>query len=256
MPGKIYTPDTGSALPAVVFGHDWMTGVHRYHQSLKHLASWGIVAAAPDTERGFNPNHEGFSTDLQSCLEIISNVPLGKGKIIVSPGKLGLIGHGMGASCAVLAAENNPNIRAVAALYPSVTQPDATEVAKKLNIPGLVIGSDSEPLISAGDPEKLARNWNGSVVYRVVEKATQNGFSEGILTRLLLGMGLPQIAQQERTRALLTGFLLHTLNADKKYAAFASGRSEAKHVSTYTKGALLAKESTSSLPSITRFLPS
>ena len=49
LPGVVYTPESGFNLPGVAFGHDWLTGVDRYSGLLEHLASWGIVAAAPDT---------------------------------------------------------------------------------------------------------------------------------------------------------------------------------------------------------------
>src|SRR6201994_3521157 len=55
LPGVVYTPETGLNLPGLAFGHDWLTGVERYSRLLEHLASWGIVAAGPDTERGFAP---------------------------------------------------------------------------------------------------------------------------------------------------------------------------------------------------------
>ena len=50
LPGVVYTPESGFNLPGVAFGHEWLTAVDRYAGTLEHLASWGIVAAAPDTE--------------------------------------------------------------------------------------------------------------------------------------------------------------------------------------------------------------
>lgn len=52
--GVVYTPEAGFNLPAVAFGHDWLTGTDKYRATLEHLASWGIVAAAPDTEKGWS----------------------------------------------------------------------------------------------------------------------------------------------------------------------------------------------------------
>ena len=47
LPGTVYTPESGLNLPGVAFGHDWLQGVGRYSGTLEHLASWGVVAAAP-----------------------------------------------------------------------------------------------------------------------------------------------------------------------------------------------------------------
>src|SRR5690606_130054 len=50
-PGVGYTPKEGRALPAVAFGHGWLQPAGRYRELLRHLASWGIVAAAPSAQR-------------------------------------------------------------------------------------------------------------------------------------------------------------------------------------------------------------
>src|ERR1700758_2990393 len=104
LPGVVYTPDSGFNLPAVAFGHDWVTGVDRYRNTLEHLASWGIVAAAPDTERRPAPSALNLAYDLGTALDIVAGVRLGSGQISVHPTKLGLAWHGFGGSAAVLAA--------------------------------------------------------------------------------------------------------------------------------------------------------
>ncbi len=65
-----------------------------YTGTLEHLASWGIVAAAPDTEKGLAPSVLNLAFDLGAALEIITGVRLGPGKISVHPGKRGVVGHG------------------------------------------------------------------------------------------------------------------------------------------------------------------
>ncbi|CPU91722.1 Uncharacterised protein [Mycobacteroides abscessus] len=98
--GVVYTPEAGFNLPAVAFGHDWLTGTDKYRATLEHLASWGIVAAAPNTEKGLVPSHLNLAADLATTLEIVTRVRLGDGKISVHPSKLALVGHGLGASAA------------------------------------------------------------------------------------------------------------------------------------------------------------
>ncbi len=96
LPGVVYTPEAGLNLPGIAFGHDWLAGVERYFGLLEHLASWGIVAAAPDTEKGLAPSVLNLAYDLGTALDIAAGVRLGPGKISVHPGKLGLAGHGFG----------------------------------------------------------------------------------------------------------------------------------------------------------------
>ena len=104
LPGLVYTPESGLNLPGVAFGHDWLTPADHYATTLEHLASWGIVAAAPDTEKGLAPSVLNLAFDLGTTLDIVTGVRLGPGKISVHPGKLGVAGHGFGASAAVFAA--------------------------------------------------------------------------------------------------------------------------------------------------------
>ncbi|MFP7364923.1 alpha/beta hydrolase [Corynebacterium callunae] len=233
LPGKIYTPAEGNGIPGVAFGHDWLKPIKHYHQTLRHLASWGIAVAAPDTETGFMPDHKGFASDLDTAMQILGGVKLGSGNVTVNPARLGVAGHGMGASAAVLAAANRDIVHAVGALYPVKTSPSALDAAFSVSAPGLVIGSAQLGLFESAEASKLAANWAGDVVYREMQKGTQQGFSEDIAFQLLVGIGRPQTAAQETVRGLLTGFLLHKLGEDKKFKAFSDPTAEAKKVTSF-----------------------
>lgn len=241
LPGKIYTPAEGNALPAVAFGHDWMTKVESYHGTLRHLASWGIVVAAPSTEMGIAPNHAGFARDMTSALQVLTGVKLGEGKATVSPGKLGVVGHGMGGGTAVLTAAGRSQVKACVALYPASTTPSSEAAASVAGIPGLILGSGETSLIEAGNPAALAEAWRGPVCYREIDKATQIGFTESIGPKLALGMGLPQYSQIDTARGLMTGFLLAALAGEKKYRDFMDPEATAKKVSSYWGEELHAK---------------
>src|ERR1700726_4856048 len=93
MPGADRAPDSGFNLAAVRLGRDWLTGADRDRHTLEHLASWGIVAAGPDTERGVAPSALNLAYDLGTALDIVAGVRLGPGQISVHPAKLGLAGH-------------------------------------------------------------------------------------------------------------------------------------------------------------------
>ncbi|MEJ5997545.1 dienelactone hydrolase family protein [Corynebacterium sp. H130] len=231
--GKVYTPAEGKGLPAVAFGHDWMTDIKRYHATLRHLASWGIVVAAPNTVTGFVPNHRGFAADLETSLQILTGVKLGAGNVTVAPGKIGLVGHGMGAGCAILAAAGREHVKAVAALYPSATSPSCEDAARSVQAPGLVIGETERDFVNSGHPVKVAANWAGACTYREIDGAKQSGFTEFSLARVAAGIGRPQTAVQELTRGLLTGFLLHRVAGENKYAAFSDATATAKKVTSY-----------------------
>lgn len=242
LPGKVYTPAEGKNLPAVAFGHDWTKDVDDYHGTLRHLASWGIAVAAPNTETGFRPDHRGFAADLETSLQILAGVRLGNGNISVSPGKLGIVGHGMGGGAAVLAAVDNPKVKAVATVYPANVAPSAVEAARALFAPGMVIGpgEDGDSLFDPGNPAKLAYNWAGDVVYRAPKKGDQQSFSEDGMIKRILGLGKSDRALQETVCGLLVGYLLHVLNDEKAYAGYAEADAEGSGVVSLS-GEKLAK---------------
>jgi hypothetical protein len=224
LPGVVYTPESGLSLPGVAFGHDWLTATQRYEGTLEHLASWGIVAAAPDTERGLVPSALNLAADLGTTLDIIGGVRLGPGQISVHPRKLGVLGHGFGASAAVLtAAERVP--KAAVAIFPTVTKPAAEEVASSLTIPGLVLSAPGDPMTLRSNAVELARAWDGGVL-RTVSRAKAGGLPDG--KRLLRVIGLPGAdkSTQKTVRALVTGYLLYQLTGDKAYRDFADPEAE------------------------------
>ncbi|GAY14966.1 dienelactone hydrolase family protein [Mycobacterium sp. shizuoka-1] len=225
LPGTVYTPASGLNLPGVAFGHDWLTGVDHYLKTLEHLASWGIVAAAPGTEGGLAPSVLNLAFDLGTTLDIITGVRLGPGQISVHPTKLGLAGHGFGGSAAVFAAAGLSGAgatapKAVAALFPSVTKPPAQQPAASLKVPGLVLSAPDDAHSLRTDALDLAGAWKGSVLH-IVSKAQAPGLAEK--RRFAGALGLPGSDRrtQKTARALLTGFLLFHLTGDKDYREFA-----------------------------------
>ncbi|MCV7347322.1 dienelactone hydrolase family protein [Mycolicibacterium rhodesiae] len=225
LPGIVFTPASGFNLPGVAFGHDWLTDVDHYVKTLEHLASWGIVAAAPSTERGLAPSVLNLSVDLGTTLDIITGVRLGPGEISVHPTKLGLAGHGFGGSAAVFAAAGLAGAasgapKAVAALFPTVTRPPAQQPAASLKVPGLVLSAPDDPQSLRTDALHLADAWKGSVLH-IVSKAESSGLAEKRRFAKVLGMPGSDKRTQKTVRALLTGFLLFHLTGDKAYHEFA-----------------------------------
>ncbi|MGE2729937.1 dienelactone hydrolase family protein [Mycolicibacterium vaccae] len=221
IPGVVYTPAEGKNLPGVAFGHDWITSADRYHGTLDHLASWGIVAAAPNTETGLAPSVLNLAYDLGTVLDIISGVRLGAGDISVHPGKLGVAGHGFGASAAVFAAAGMPNrLKAVFAAYPTVTSPPAVQPAAALKVPGLILADPGDPMSLRSNAVELARAWKPATL-RSTRKLQAGGLVEG--RRLATVVGLPGADRktQRTVRALLSGYLLAMLAGDKTYKDFA-----------------------------------
>ena len=218
--GSVFTPEKGLNLPAIAFGHDWLAAADRYHGLLEHLASWGIVAAAPNTERSVAPSVLNLAFDLGTTLDIVSGVRLGTGKISVHPRKLGVVGHGFGGSAAVFTAAGMPDrMRAVVALFPSVTSPPTIEPARNLRVPGLILADPGDPMSLRSNATELARVWPDSTL-RAAKNVKAGGLIEGRRIARVVGLPGADKETQRIVRALLTGYLLNQLNGDKTYLEF------------------------------------
>jgi hypothetical protein len=182
------------------------------------------VAAAPDTEKSVAPSVLNLAFDLGTTLDIIAGVRLGPGKISVHPTKLGVVGHGFGGSAAVFAAAGMPagphGPKAVAAIFPTVTKPPAEQPAAGLRVPGLVLAAPGDPMTLRSNAVELSRIWRGATL-RTVDKAKAGGLIEGRRLARIVGLPGADKTTQKLVRALLTGYLLHTLTGDKTYADFA-----------------------------------
>ena len=226
--GVVYTPDSGFKLPGLAFGHDWLTGVEHYTATLEHLASWGIVTAAADTERGLAPSVLNLAADLDAVLRVISSVRLGGGHISVDPEKLGVAGHGFGGSAAIFAAAARPGVKAAAAVFPSVTKPSAEAAAASVRAPGLVLATPDDATSLRTDALEVAAGWEGAVL-RVIDHAKTSGLAENRGLRRLVGLPGSSTRTQKAVRAQLTGFMLFGLTGDKKYRPFADPAADMAH---------------------------
>jgi len=221
LPGVVYTPEAGLNLPGIAFGHDWLIGTARYSGLLEHLASWGIVAGAPDTQRGLAPSVLNLAFDLGTALDIVAGVRLGPGNISVHPAKLGVVGHGFGGSAAVFAAAGMPGKpAALAAIFPTVTSPPAEHPAATLKVPGVIFSAPRDPKTLNSNALALSHAWDTATL-RVVSKAEPGGLVEGRRLTQVVGLPGPHRDTQRAVRALLTGYLLFALGGDKAYRDFA-----------------------------------
>ncbi|MEB3034092.1 dienelactone hydrolase family protein [[Mycobacterium] nativiensis] len=218
--GVVYTPQSGYRLPAVAFGHDWLTGADRYAGLLEHLASWGIVAVAPDTGRGLAPSVLDLSGDLGRALDIATEVRLGPGRISVDRNRVAVAGHGFGGSAAVFAAAG-PSVKpkAVASIFPTVTAPPAEQAAAALDVPGVIFAAPGDAKALRSNAVELAHSWR-SATLRVVSKASSAGLPQGRRLTGFFGLPTSDRRTQRRVRALLTGYLLAQLVGDKTYREF------------------------------------
>lgn len=222
LPGTVFSPQHGLGLPAVAFGRGWLQPATRYDDLLRHLASWGVVAACPATQRGPLPSHRHYAADLSTTLDVCSGVRLGEGGISVDPDRLALAGHSMGGGCAVLAAADNDRCRAVVTLALSQTLPSAVNAAQRCAAPGLHLAAGKDR-IAPRHVEPVAQAWAGPVQLRTLPKASHLGFTKGRHWSDLLLDGSPEAATRRISKALMTAFLLRHLTGATEYDALLDG---------------------------------
>ncbi|ACU40358.1 dienelactone hydrolase family protein [Actinosynnema pretiosum subsp. pretiosum] len=220
LPGLVYTPASGLGLPAVAFSHGWLQPATRYRGLLRHLASWGIVAAAPNTQRGPLASARLMSANLTTALDVCTGVRLGEGGISVDPERLAVAGHSMGGGAAVLAAARDPRARAVVTLAAAETKPSALDAAREIGVPGLhLAGGEDRIAPPIGHAQAIAEAWRGPVQVRMLEKASHLGFTEGRHWSELLLDGRGERSAQRLARGLVTAFLLRVLKGERRWDA-------------------------------------
>ncbi len=225
VPGVVFAPAEGLGLPAVAFGHDWLQPVDRYAGLLRHLASWGVVVAAPDSQRGPLPSHARFAADLRTALEVCVGVRLGEGKISVDARRTALAGHGIGGGAALLAAADMPRVAAVVAIAVAQTRPSALDAARRVTAPTLHIAAGRDMVApAAGHAQPIAAAAGGPVWLRTLRKAEHTGFLDGHHWSDVLLTGSPSAKTRQLTRALVTAFLLHHLVGEDRGDVLVEGK--------------------------------
>ncbi len=215
LPGLIFAPVRGRGLPAVALAHGWLQPARRYADTMRYLASWGLVVVAADTQKGPIPSPGAMALDLTAALHRVADGRLGNGLVRVDPEKLGLIGHSVGAGAAVLAAAADSSVGAVVTVTAAATHPSAVEAAARVHAPGLhLVGADDD--MADGDGTSIAAAWAGPALLRTVKGASHLGLAEGSHWSSTLSGSGDEKRLQQVVRLLCTAFLLrHLTDSDQ-----------------------------------------
>jgi dienelactone hydrolase len=225
IPGVVFAPEEGLGLPAVAFGHDWLQPAERYADLLRHLASWGIVAAAPSSHRGVLPSHAGFVADLRTTLDVCAGVRLGDGRISVDSRRTAFAGHGIGGGAALVAAQGHPRVAAVVTIAMAQTHTSAIDAARAVTVPVLHVAAGRDTVApAAGHAEPVAASAGGPVWLRTISKATHTGFLDGVHWSDFVLSGSPNAKTRRLTRALVTAFLLRHLFDENRTDVLVDGK--------------------------------
>ena len=226
VPGVVFAPATGPRCPAVVFGHGYLQPVGRYADTLRYLASWGFVVAAPTGGRGPVPSPSGMALDFSRTLDRLADAKLGGGRVTVDRNRLAVAGHGIGGGAAVLAAAAAaPPVKAVVTVSATRVTPSAVEAARAVTEPGLhLVGSGDKLAAEESDGAAIARAWAGPVQLRRLKGAGHLGLTEGLhWSSFFLGEGSDK-STQKAVRELMTAFLLLHVAGQNQLAEAMDGK--------------------------------
>lgn len=115
--GLLFVPPGAKRFPLVVFSHDGISGISKYHRlSSARLAKAGYVVFAPsyrgeDGSEGTVEVAKGEVRDVLNALPLLAALPE------VDPDRIALAGASHGALISLLAAARNPQVKAVVAAY-------------------------------------------------------------------------------------------------------------------------------------------
>lgn len=223
LPGLVFAPVAGRGYPVVGLSHGWLQPAARYADTMRYLASWGLVVVAPDTQRGPIPSHGAMAQDLLLSLRQVAGSRLAGGRVRPNGDRLGVLGHSIGGGAAVLAAAAEKSVGAVVTVTAAATRPSAVEAATRVHVPGLhLVGAEDD--IAADDGRAIAAAWAGPAQLRTVKDASHLGLAEGSdWTSKITGSGDEKKTQQV-TRLLATAFLLRHLTDGEQLADELEGK--------------------------------
>ncbi|MGS0688671.1 dienelactone hydrolase family protein [Nakamurella sp. GG22] len=210
MPGLVFTPTSGRRLPVVAVGHGWLQSAERYADTMRYLASWGIIVVAPNTHRSVFSSQQGLALDLSRALRLVAQGNLGDGRVRGDLRRMGVLGHSIGGGAAILAAAKDDQIRAVVTVTAAETRPSAIEAAGKVEVPSLhLIGSKDD--MAESDGARIARSCTGPAQLRMVKGSGHLGLAEGkSFVNGIIGADSDKKVQQV-TRMLASAFFIRYL---------------------------------------------
>ncbi|NEW36110.1 hypothetical protein GV791_26615, partial [Nocardia cyriacigeorgica] len=105
----------------------------------------------------------------------------------------------------------------------------AESIAADIDTPALILAGATDLRSTNSNAIPLAAAWGGPMLLRTIDKASADGLPEGRRLMTLLGAGKHEHKTARATRALLTGYLLATVQGDKTYSAFADPETSIPH---------------------------
>jgi len=202
--------------PAVSFGHGFLQAVTQYQSTCEHLATWGMLVIAPESEGGLTPNHGNFALDLRHALTYLEQRDADSGADLhqrVATDRFALSGHSMGAGASMLAAAQDARVRVVANLAAAETNPSAVAASAAIRCPVFLITGSQDTITPPAS--------HGNLMYAALVAPRQQpvivgGFHCGFTDANFLFCDSGSISRADqlaKTRRLLAAIFLYHLQS-------------------------------------------
>ncbi|MFO0873594.1 MAG: dienelactone hydrolase family protein [Phycisphaerales bacterium] len=242
---------SGAPYPGITFGHGFVQPVSQYASTMKHLASYGFLVIASQSEGSLFPSHASFANDMRSCLDWLEaqNVdPASPYLGAVETTRFGASGHSMGGGCAILATKDDPRIDAVAPLAAADTNPSAIAAMLDVEVPSrLIAGSQDGIVATATSSALMYANADAPKQLQVIQGGFHCGFTDADFLFCDSG-SITRAAQLAITRRLLTEFFLLHLKGDQSPWASGVGHGENRRRARPSRRATPAAPCSSPMP--------
>lgn len=209
---------SGGPYPAVSFGHGFLQTVDRYQSTLLHLATWGIVVIASDSEGGLFPSHSNFALDMRHCLTYLEQQNATSGALLyqgIATDRFGMSGHSMGGGASILATAADARVKALANLAAAETNPSATAQMGSIAAPVSLVSGSSDTIVPVGTNGQLMYNaGRAPKLLPVIQGGWHCGF-EDVSTFGCDSGPMPRAEQLFLTRRLLASFFRLYLSGDQ-----------------------------------------
>jgi hypothetical protein len=132
--------------PIVVFGHDEATGFQHYSYICNYLTVRGFIVIYPLTEMGAVMDVEEFAKDMAFIASTIKAQRYDPTSIFYQRhnSKSSLIGHGKGASAAVLGVQHFPTVTTLVTLAANEVAPGVAAAASSITTPAVVVAGGQD----------------------------------------------------------------------------------------------------------------
>lgn len=233
--GGIASPlaSSGDLFPAIAFGHGFVQPVLQYQSTLEHLASWGYLVIATESQVTLAPNKPQYAQDLSDALtwlefanSTLTSPLFGR----VDTDAFGVSGHSLGGGISIVTGAWDERVKAVANLaaantnapppfppgLPPTDDPSAIDLTAELRVPiALISGSDDTIVPVETNGQLMYDNASGPKLLPNIQGGYHVGFVDNDVPFFSDSGSITRAAQRAIVRDELVTFFDFYLKQDE-----------------------------------------